>query len=56
MTQAEIFQYQMAIEEWKPGADVTMKDVVAHGIVDECVTMANKSIEDSIYKVLSLFY
>ncbi len=51
-----IYEYQMSIEEWKPKSDVTMKDVVVHGIVPECVGIANKAIVNSIYTVLSMYF
>ena len=56
MTKAEIKAYQKKIKRWIPKGDVTMKDVVVHGLIPTCVEMANKSIENSIYEVLSLEY
>ena len=38
----------MNIEEWRPECDVTMKDVIVHGIVDDCVKIANDAIQDVI--------
>jgi hypothetical protein len=45
MTQDEIKEYQLNIKPWQPGADVTIKDCVIHGLVDYCVTEANAAIE-----------
>jgi hypothetical protein len=56
MTAARIFDYQMRIEPWEPKGDVTMKDIVVHGLVHDCVTTANKAIEDSVYTVLSMCF
>ena len=49
-------KYLEETELWIPGGDVTMKDVVVHGLIPTCVEMANKSIENSIYEMLSLYY
>ena len=48
MTKAEIKAYQKKIKRWIPKGDVTMKDVVVHGLVDHCVDIANESIKKMI--------
>lgn len=48
MTEPEIKYYQSQIRLWEPKGDVTMKDVVVSGIVDECVNIANRAIEKVI--------
>lgn len=45
MSPSEIEEYQKQIDPWVPGGDVTMVDVVIHGIVDECVNIANRAID-----------
>ncbi len=45
MTKLEIKEYQENIKVWVPGGDVTMEDVIVHGLVDECVKIANRAIE-----------
>lgn len=48
MSKDEIKEYQKTISPWVPDSDVTMKDVVVHGLVDECVNIANRAIEKVI--------
>lgn len=48
MTESEIKEYQARIEPWVPNGDVTMKDVVVHGLIPTCVEAANKAIDKVI--------
>ena len=45
MTPLEIKKYQKEMKHWIPKCDVTMKDVVVSGLVDDSVKIANNIID-----------